>query len=185
VGDPSRGPADDRVNRAKRLAGRRCGGYGAERPGGRSGNWLYGRVCDRGVGTADPRRTSEDLGNTHVLRGRASRPPGRSPVRTLDDVQRIDIAIDGADEVDREEPDGRGGAAHTREKVIASFAELRRSRGRVEISVGRLERRPWFPWRSSPWLLAPVLEGTADVGVPMGSVRDAQGWACGSRMKGT
>lgn len=45
-------------------------------------------------------------------------------VRSLEDVDRIDIAIDGADEVDP----GKnlikgGGAAHTREKVIASFAD--------------------------------------------------------------
>ncbi|HAM45045.1 MAG TPA: ribose 5-phosphate isomerase A [Propionibacteriaceae bacterium] len=47
------------------------------------------------------------------------------PIRTLDDVEHIDIAIDGADEVD---PDLNlikgGGAAHTREKVIDYLAEL-------------------------------------------------------------
>ncbi len=45
-------------------------------------------------------------------------------IRTLDDVGRVDIAIDGADEVD---PQKRlikgGGAAHTREKIIDGIAE--------------------------------------------------------------
>ena len=45
------------------------------------------------------------------------------PLRTLDDVTAIDIAIDGADEVD---PANNlikgGGAAHTQEKVIDTFA---------------------------------------------------------------
>ena len=45
--------------------------------------------------------------------------------RTLDDIDHIDIAFDGADEVD---PDKNlvkgGGAAHTREKVIDYMAEL-------------------------------------------------------------
>jgi ribose 5-phosphate isomerase A len=45
------------------------------------------------------------------------------PIQTLDDVTGIDIAIDGADEVDphRNLIKG-GGGAHTREKVIASNA---------------------------------------------------------------
>lgn len=45
-------------------------------------------------------------------------------VRTLEDVERIDIAIDGADEVDPAKNLIKGGGgAHTREKVIASFAD--------------------------------------------------------------
>jgi ribose 5-phosphate isomerase A len=46
------------------------------------------------------------------------------PVRTLDDVEGIDIAIDGADEVDprRQLIKGRGGA-HLREKIIDGLAE--------------------------------------------------------------
>lgn len=46
-------------------------------------------------------------------------------VRTLDDVDGIDIAIDGADEVDPAKNLIKGGgAAHTREKVIDYLAEL-------------------------------------------------------------
>jgi ribose 5-phosphate isomerase A len=45
------------------------------------------------------------------------------PIRTLDDVDRVDIAIDGADEVDPNKVLIKGGgAAHTREKVIDSLA---------------------------------------------------------------
>jgi ribose 5-phosphate isomerase A len=45
--------------------------------------------------------------------------------RTLDDVSRIDIAIDGADEVDPHKNLIKGrGAAHTREKIVDSWAEL-------------------------------------------------------------
>lgn len=45
------------------------------------------------------------------------------PLKTLDDVPGIDIAIDGADEVDPQRNLIKGGgAAHTREKVIASNA---------------------------------------------------------------
>jgi ribose 5-phosphate isomerase A len=45
------------------------------------------------------------------------------PIRALDDVDRIDIAIDGADEVDPSKNLIKGGgAAHTREKVVDSLA---------------------------------------------------------------
>ena len=47
------------------------------------------------------------------------------PVRTLDDAERVDIALDGADEVDPQKNLIKGGGgAHTREKVIDTFAEL-------------------------------------------------------------
>jgi len=47
------------------------------------------------------------------------------PLTTLDAVERIDIAIDGADEVDPHKNLIKGGgAAHTREKVVDSLAEL-------------------------------------------------------------
>ncbi len=47
------------------------------------------------------------------------------PIRSLDDVDRVDVAIDGADEVDPHKTLIKGGgAAHTREKVIDSLAEL-------------------------------------------------------------
>jgi ribose 5-phosphate isomerase A len=46
------------------------------------------------------------------------------PLATLDDVDRIDIAIDGADEVDPQKVLIKGGgAAHTREKIVDGLAE--------------------------------------------------------------
>ena len=47
------------------------------------------------------------------------------PVRTLHDVDRINLAIDGADEVDEQRNLVKGsGGAHTREKIVDSFADL-------------------------------------------------------------
>jgi ribose 5-phosphate isomerase A len=47
------------------------------------------------------------------------------PLTTLDEVDQIDIAIDGADEVDPQKNLIKGGgAAHTREKVVDSLAKL-------------------------------------------------------------
>jgi ribose 5-phosphate isomerase A len=47
------------------------------------------------------------------------------PLTTLDAIDRIDIAIDGADEVDPNKNLIKGGgAAHTREKVVDSLAEV-------------------------------------------------------------
>lgn len=47
------------------------------------------------------------------------------PLTTLDAVDRIDIAIDGADEVDPQKNLIKGGgAAHTREKVVDCLAEI-------------------------------------------------------------
>jgi ribose 5-phosphate isomerase A len=47
------------------------------------------------------------------------------PLTTLDDVDHIDIAIDGADEVDPHKNLIKGGgAAHTREKIIDSLAKV-------------------------------------------------------------
>ncbi|MFM7423795.1 MAG: ribose-5-phosphate isomerase RpiA [Elainella sp.] len=47
------------------------------------------------------------------------------PLTTLDDIEKIDIAIDGADEVDPQKNLIKGGgAAHTREKLVDSLADL-------------------------------------------------------------
>lgn len=46
------------------------------------------------------------------------------PLTTLDEISRIDIAIDGADEVDPQKNLIKGGgAAHTREKIVDALAE--------------------------------------------------------------
>jgi ribose 5-phosphate isomerase A len=47
------------------------------------------------------------------------------PITTLRDVDRVQLAIDGADEVDPRKNLIKGaGGAHTREKIVASFADL-------------------------------------------------------------
>lgn len=47
------------------------------------------------------------------------------PLTTLDDIDHIDIAIDGADEVDPQKNLIKGGgAAHTQEKVVDSLADM-------------------------------------------------------------
>ncbi|MGC6487371.1 MAG: ribose-5-phosphate isomerase RpiA [Planctomycetota bacterium] len=48
----------------------------------------------------------------------------RIPLVSLDDVERLDLAIDGADEVDPEKNLIKGGgAAHTRERLVAATAD--------------------------------------------------------------
>lgn len=47
------------------------------------------------------------------------------PLTTLDEIDKIDIAIDGADEVDPQKNLIKGGgAAHTREKIVDGLADL-------------------------------------------------------------
>ncbi|NJO44094.1 MAG: ribose-5-phosphate isomerase RpiA [Cyanobacteria bacterium RU_5_0] len=47
------------------------------------------------------------------------------PLTTLDEIDKIDIAIDGADEVDPQKNLIKGGgAAHTREKIVDSLADV-------------------------------------------------------------
>jgi ribose 5-phosphate isomerase A len=87
------------------------------------------------------------------------------PVRTLDDVEGIDIAIDGADEVDPlKNLIKGGGAAHTREKVIATAAK--RFVVVVDDSklVSRLGERAPVPVEVIPMALAPVLRSLCAIG---------------------
>ena len=81
-------------------------------------------------------------------------------VRTLDDVDHIDIAIDGADEVDP----GKnlikgGGAAHTREKVIDYLAELFVVVVDESKLVQRLGETFPIPVEVIPMAISPVLRG--------------------------
>ncbi|MFB3908254.1 MAG: ribose-5-phosphate isomerase RpiA [Candidatus Eisenbacteria bacterium] len=81
----------------------------------------------------------------------------RIPLTTLDDVDRVHVAIDGADEVD---PDKNlikgGGAAHTREKVIDSLAELFVVVVDEKKLVRRLGEACPVPVEVIPMALAPV-----------------------------
>jgi len=99
------------------------------------------------------------------------------PVRTLDDVDHIDIAIDGADEVDPQKNLIKGGgAAHTREKVIDSLAEL----FVVVVDESKLVRRLGetfpVPVEVLPMALSPVLRRLEAMGgqpaVRMGVKKD-------------
>jgi ribose 5-phosphate isomerase A len=87
------------------------------------------------------------------------------PLTTLDAVDRIDIAIDGADEVD---PDKNlikgGGAAHTREKVVDALAE----KFVVVVDGGKLVDKLGstflLPVEVIPMAITPVMRALANLG---------------------
>lgn len=97
------------------------------------------------------------------------------PLVSLDDAPRVDLAVDGADEVD---PEGRlikgYGGALLREKIVAAFAD------RVLILVGpekcvpRLGTRGRLPVEVLPFALMPVRRRLEQLGVP-GSLRQEGG----------
>jgi ribose 5-phosphate isomerase A len=87
------------------------------------------------------------------------------PLRTLDDVERIDIALDGADEVDPEKNLIKGGgAAHTREKVIDSVAEYFVVVVDDSKLVNRLGETCPVPVEVIPMALAPVMRRLKELG---------------------
>jgi ribose 5-phosphate isomerase A len=98
--------------------------------------------------------SAEQLARTHGIR-----------VATLDDVEGIDLAFDGADEVDpiANLIKGRGGA-QTREKVIAAAAD--RFVVLVDESklVDRLGTRMPLPVEVLPFAVAPVLRHLKSLG---------------------
>jgi ribose 5-phosphate isomerase A len=97
------------------------------------------------------------------------------PLVSLDDVERVDLAVDGADEVD---PEGRlikgYGGALLREKVVAACAD------RVLILVGpekcvpRLGTRGRLPVEVLSFALTPVRRRLEQLGLPS-SVRQEGG----------
>jgi ribose 5-phosphate isomerase A len=87
------------------------------------------------------------------------------PLTTLDAVERIDVAIDGADEVDPHKNLIKGGgAAHTREKVVDSLANL----FIVVVDGGKLVDKLGstflLPVEVIPMALAPVMRSLAKLG---------------------
>lgn len=87
------------------------------------------------------------------------------PLTTLDAVDRIDIAIDGADEVDPNKNLIKGGgAAHTREKVVDSLAEI----FVVVVDGGKLVDRLGstflLPVEVIPMAVAPVMRSLSQLG---------------------
>jgi ribose 5-phosphate isomerase A len=87
------------------------------------------------------------------------------PLTTLDAVDRIDIAIDGADEVDPQKNLIKGGgAAHTREKVVDALADV----FIVVIDSGKLVDRLGstflLPVEVIPMAVAPVTRAIEKLG---------------------
>jgi ribose 5-phosphate isomerase A len=87
------------------------------------------------------------------------------PLRTLDDVSVIDVAIDGADEVDPHKNLIKGGgAAHTREKVVDSLASLFIVVVDQSKLVSQLGSTFPVPVEVLPMAIAPVTKALADLG---------------------
>lgn len=87
------------------------------------------------------------------------------PLTTLDAVDHIDIAIDGADEVDPQKNLIKGGgAAHTREKVVDALAEqfvVVVDEGKL---VDKLGSTFLLPVEVIPMAVAPVMRSLAKLG---------------------
>jgi ribose 5-phosphate isomerase A len=87
------------------------------------------------------------------------------PVGTLDDVDRVDIALDGADEVDpKKNLIKGGGAAHTKEKVIDALADFFVAIVDDSKLVNRLGEKCPVPVEVIPMALAPVMRGLEAMG---------------------
>jgi ribose 5-phosphate isomerase A len=96
---------------------------------------------------------------------------------TLDDVERVDIAVDGADEVDPRADLLKGyGGAHVRERVVASVARTFVVLVGVEKLVPTLGSRGRLPVEVVPFAVAPCRRRLEALGYPA-EVRVADGRA--------
>lgn len=87
------------------------------------------------------------------------------PLTTLDAVDHIDIAIDGADEVDPQKNLIKGGgAAHTREKVVDALAEQFVVVVDANKLVDRLGSTFLLPVEVIPMAITPVMRAIAKLG---------------------
>lgn len=87
------------------------------------------------------------------------------PIRSLDDVSNIDLAIDGADEVDPHKNLIKGGgAAHTREKVVDALADLFIVVVDQSKLVDRLGSTFPVPIEVIPMAVAPVTRAVMNLG---------------------
>jgi len=87
------------------------------------------------------------------------------PLTTLDEVDHIDIAIDGADEVDPNKNLIKGGgAAHTREKIVDSLAEVFIVVVDNSKLVDRLGSTFLLPLEVIPMAMTPVMKALEKLG---------------------
>lgn len=87
------------------------------------------------------------------------------PLTSLDEVDRIDVAIDGADEVDpNKQLIKGGGAAHTREKIVDSLAETFIVVVDSSKLVDKLGLSFLLPVEVLPMAMTPVMRAIADLG---------------------
>jgi ribose 5-phosphate isomerase A len=87
------------------------------------------------------------------------------PLTTLDEVDHIDVAIDGADEVDPNKNLIKGGgAAHTREKVVDSLADQFIVVVDSSKLVDRLGSTFLLPVEVLPMAMTPVMRAIAKLG---------------------
>jgi len=87
------------------------------------------------------------------------------PLATLDDVAGIQVAIDGADEVDPHKNLIKGGgAAHTREKIVDSLAEIFIVVVDESKLVKRLGEKCPVPVEVLPFAVSPVMRQLRDMG---------------------
>ena len=87
------------------------------------------------------------------------------PLTTLDEISRIDIAIDGADEVDPQKNLIKGGgAAHTREKIVDALAEQFIVVVDSSKLVDRLGSTFLLPVEVLPMAMTPVMQAIEKLG---------------------
>ena len=87
------------------------------------------------------------------------------PLSTLDELEALDLAFDGADEIDPGLNLIKGrGAAHTRERVVAAQAERFVVLGDPSKLVGRLGTRAAVPVEVLPMAATPAMRRLEDLG---------------------
>jgi len=87
------------------------------------------------------------------------------PLTTLDEVEKIDLAIDGADEVDPHKNLIKGGgAAHTREKIVDALAEYFIVVVDSSKLVDRLGSTFLLPVEVLPLAMTPVMRAITQLG---------------------
>lgn len=118
------------------------------------------RVRQQGLGVRGVPTSfaAERLARTHGI-----------PLATLDDVDRVDLALDGADEVATAPAGGihliKGrGAAHTREKIVAAVADRFVVLADPTKRVQRLGERMPLPVEFLPMAAAPLARSLRDLG---------------------